>query len=159
MRILKLMTLAVSLLSLAACASSPHSSDPAADQAALHAGTTSWMKAYNAGDVDRIIALYAKDAVVSPPHAPTVTGHAAIRSYLTADIAGAKAAGVTLVDGKSDAGVSGDLGWHSGSFKVTDKSGATVDTGHYMEICNRIDGKWLITRDIWNSDRPIEPNR
>ncbi len=159
MRILKFMTLAASLLSLAACGTSSHSTDPAADQAVLHAGTTSWLAAYNAGDVDRIVALYAKDAVVTPPHAPAVTGLAAIRSYLTADIAGAKAAGVTLVDGKSDTGVSGDLGWHSGSLKVTDKSGATVDTGHYMEIWNRIDGKWLITRDIWNSDRPIEPNR
>ena len=40
------------------------------------------------------------------------------------------------------------------TFKVTDKSGATVDAGKYLTPAARKDGKWRIIRDIWNSDNP-----
>jgi len=144
-----------SLIALAACSpAAPPAADTSADEAALRAGTTTWMAAYNAGDADRIVALYAEDGVMMPPGAPAATGHAAMRAFLTADIANAKAAGVTLLDGDSSTGVSGNIGWHSGSYKVTDASGATVDSGSYLETCRKADGKWLIIRDIWNSDRP-----
>lgn len=147
------------LLALAACKpSTAPAADTSADEAALRAGTTTWMEAYNAGDPDRIVALYAPDAVVMPPHAPVASGHEAMKAYLTTDIANTKAAGMTLVDGESSAGVSGDLGWHSGAYTVKSASGETVDSGSYMEIWRKsADGTWLIVRDIWNSDRPAAP--
>jgi ketosteroid isomerase-like protein len=90
-----------------------------------------------------------------PPGAPPAKGHAAIREFLTKDIAGAKAAGITLVEGTvSDVGVKGDLAWHSGTFTVTNKAGATVDTGAFVEIWRKSGGKWVIIRDIWNSSSP-----
>jgi len=52
--------------------------------------------------------------------------------------------------------VSGDLGWEWGTFTVTNKSGATVDKGKYVTVCAKKDGKWLIIRDIWNSDGPMK---
>jgi ketosteroid isomerase-like protein len=63
---------------------------------------------------------------------------------------------VTLNAGSSraDAGVSGDLAWEWNTFSVTDKAGATVDTGKYVTVYGRRDGKWRIIRDIWNSDAP-----
>jgi len=147
-----------SLIALAACApSAPPVADRSADEVALRAGTTTWMAAYNAGDVDRIVALYAEDAIMMPPGAPAATGHAAMRAFLTADIANAKAAGVTLFDGESSTGVSGNIGWHSGSYTVKNAAGETVDSGSYLETCRKTDGKWLIIRDLWNSDRPAAP--
>ena len=144
------------LLALAACKpSAPPAVDTSADEATLKAGTTTWLEAYNAGDADRIVALYAEDAVMMPPGAPAASGHAAMKAFLTTDMANAKAAGVTLVDGDSSAGVSGDLGWHSGSYTVKNAAGETVDSGSYAETWRKTaDGKWLIIRDIWNSDRP-----
>lgn len=73
------------------------------------------MEAYNAGDVDRIVALYAEDAVMMPPNAPAASDHAAMRTFLAADIAATKAAGLTLALGESSAGIAGNLGWASGS--------------------------------------------
>jgi hypothetical protein len=32
-----------------------------------------------------------------------------------------------------------------------------VDSGNYLEVQQNIDGKWLIIRDIYNSDRPKAP--
>jgi uncharacterized protein (TIGR02246 family) len=124
----------------------------AADEAVIRAGTETWNTAYNAGDVEKIVALYAEDAVVMPPYAPALKGREAIREYLTKDIAAAKAAGLTGKDGTSAVGVSGDLAWHAGTSSVIDATGKTVETGNYVEVWRRTNGKWLMVRDIWNDD-------
>jgi hypothetical protein len=90
-----------------------------------------------------------------PPHAPVANGHAAIRAFLAADTAGAKAAGIKIVPGTSTAGVAGDTGWESGTYTVTDASGATVDSGSYLSVSHKSNGKWLYYRDTYNSDRPL----
>ena len=156
MRNLKSLAVVAVLFTLAACApAAPPVVDTAADEATFKAGTAAWLTAYNAGDVESIIAMYTEDAVVMPPNAPATRGPVALRAYLTTETAAAKTAGVKLVDGESGAGVSGDLGWHTGSYTVVDAAGATVDSGSYMEVWRRADGKWQIFRDIWNSDRPV----
>jgi len=128
-----------------------------ADEAAIRAGTVLWTDAYNAGEVDKIVALYTVDAVVMPTNTAALTGRAAIKDFLTKDIAAAKAAGLTAKDGVGDVGISGDLAWHAGTSSVIDAAGKTVETGKYIEVWRRIDGKWLIIRDIWNDDAPPAP--
>jgi uncharacterized protein (TIGR02246 family) len=131
----------------------PASDTRATDEAAIRAINPAWFKAYSAGDAESIVALYAEDAVVNPPGAPAARGHAAMREYLKKDLAAS--AGVTLNAGPTtEDGVSGDLGWEWGTFTVTNKSGATVDKGKYVTVYAKKDGKWLIIRDIWNSDMP-----
>jgi len=143
-------------IALSACApAAPPPVDTAAEEAALKAVTAAWLEAYNAGDVEKIVAMYAEDGVLMPPHAPVATGQAAIRAYLTTDTAGAKAAGVKLVPGAATAGVVGDTGWESGSYTITDASGATVDGGSYLSVSRKSNGKWLYVRDTYNSDRPL----
>ena len=129
-------------------------SEQASPDATFRAGTAEWMAAYNAGNADRIIALYADDAVVMPPDAPAAKGHAAIRDFITKDMATTKAAGVTLKDMSSETGTSGDLGWHAGRFAVVTPDGTTVATGKYAEIWQRTKGTWRIIQDIWNNDAP-----
>jgi uncharacterized protein (TIGR02246 family) len=129
-----------------------------ADESAIHAQTTSWEKAYNGGDAKAVAALYAEDALLLPPGAPGVNGRAAILEYFTKDIAGSKAAGaVFVVNQKSDVGVSGNMGWESGTYKVTVKN-AVVDTGKFLSVSRKKDGKWLYIRDTWNSDAPPAPS-
>jgi uncharacterized protein (TIGR02246 family) len=129
-----------------------------ADKAAIRAINPSWFKSYNARDVSAIVGLYADDAVLNPPGVPAARGQAAIREYLTKDIAAATAAGMNNNGtGTTDVGVSGDLGWEWGSYTVTDKSGATIEKGKYVTVYERKGGKWFIIRDIWNSDGPMQP--
>ena len=128
------------------------------DAATIRAGTEAWIKAYNSGNVDAIVNSYAADAIVMPPGAPAAKGHAAIKAFATKDVAGAKAAGVTLVlTTPNEVGVKGDMAWHAGQYVVKDKAGATVDSGSYMEVWHKKAGKWLISRDIWNSSTPPAP--
>ena len=128
-----------------------------ADEAALRAQTASWEKAYNSGDAKGVAAQYAEDALLLPPGAPGVRGRAAILDFFTKDVAASKAAGVVFViDPKSEVGVSGAMGWESGTYKVTVK-GAVVETGKFLSVSRKRNGKWLYIRDTWNSDAPPSP--
>src|SRR5829696_5825094 len=144
------------VVAMTGCAPAPPAAvDTTADEAAIKAITAAWLDAYNAGDVEKIVAFYAADAVLMPPHAAVASGHAAIRSFLQTDTAGAKAAGIKLVPGAATAAVVGDAGWESGSYSVTDASGKAVDSGSYLAVSRKVDGKWLLIRDTYNSDRPL----
>ena len=148
--------LAASLVALvASLASLSQAASP--DEAAIRAQTTSWMKAYNGGDAKAVADLYAEDAILLPPGASAAKGKAAILAFFAKDIAGSKAAGaVFAADSKTDVGVSGDMGWESGTYKVTVK-GAVVETGKFLSVSRKKDGKWLYIRDTWNADAPIAP--
>ena len=129
-------------------------STAAAAEATIRAGTATWNEACNAGEVDKIVALYTDDTVVMPPNVPTIVGREALKAYLAKDMAAARAAGLVAKDGVSSVGVSGDLAWHAGSSSVVDASGKTVETGSYVEVWRRTNGQWLMVRDIWNDDAP-----
>lgn len=150
----KLTILAASVVALAACAkSAPPTAATAGDEAAIRAVNVAWNKAYNAGDGAAVAALYAEDAVLNAPGAPVVRGKAAITEYYVKDAAGFATTGVTVADDPvGEVGQSGDLAWQSGTYKNTDQSGATIDTGKFLTVFQRKDGKWMIIRDTWNSD-------
>jgi uncharacterized protein (TIGR02246 family) len=153
---LKVAMAAAGLVVLAGCAKTAPPADTAADETAIRAINPAWFVAHNAGDADAIAVLYADDAVLNIPGVPPVRGRAAIREALAKDIADMAAAGLADNPGPApEFGVSGDLGWEWSTFTVTDKSGATVDAGKYVTVYGRRDSKWLIIRDIWNSDAPV----
>ena len=128
-----------------------------ADETAIRAQTTNWEKAYNGGDAKSVAALYAEDALLLPPGAPGVSGRAAIQTFVTKDIASSKAGeAVFVINPKTDVGVSGNMGWESGMYKVTVK-GAVVETGKFLSVSRKQDGKWLYIRDTWNADAPPAP--
>ena len=135
-----------------------HAASPAStDEAAIRAQSASWEKAYNGGDAKAVATLYAEDALVLPPGAPGVSGRAAILEFFTKDVAGSKAAGAVIaLNPKTDVGVSGNMGWESGTYKVTVK-GAIVETGKFLSVSRKKDGKWLYIRDTWNADAPPAP--
>lgn len=151
--------LAATLFALTgAMAGFAHAATPkAADEAALRAQTLSWEKAYNAGDAKGVAAQYADDAVLLAPGASPVSGRAAIQGFFTKEIADAKAAGASFaINPKTDVGVSGNMGWESGTYKATAK-GAVVETGKFLSVSRKQGGKWLYIRDTWNADAPVAP--
>jgi uncharacterized protein (TIGR02246 family) len=122
------------------------------DEDAIRKQSTDWAKAYNGGDAAAVAAQYADDAIFMPPGSAGVRGHAAIAAYFKKDIAASKAAGVTFVlDPKTDVGVSGNVGWESGTYKALVK-GAVVDAGKFLSVSVKKDGKWHYLRDTYNSD-------
>ncbi len=127
--------------------------DAAAEVAAIHAVDQNWLKAYNGGDADAVAGLYDEKAILLPPGAPAPHGRAAIRAFFASDITASKKAGVTFHLGPNpDGSANGDMGWASGIYTVTDASGKVVDSGKYLSVSKKEDGKWLYVRDTWNSD-------
>jgi ketosteroid isomerase-like protein len=140
------------------CAQTPPAPDMAADQAKLQSDALIWFEHYAKADADGMAKLYAEDALLMPPGAPAVTGRPGIKTFLGEDAAKSKAAGISLKNGSvTGTGVHGDSGWISGTYKVVDASGATIDGGSYLSVHRRTNGAWLYIRDIWNSDRPPAP--
>ena len=129
------------------------------DIAALEAADQAWLKAFNSGNADAIANLYDENAVLLPPGAPAAKGRAAIRALLKNEMDGAAKAGVSFNLGPKPAGgVSGNMGWQSGSYTVTDKSGKVVEAGKYLSVSTKKGGKWLYVRDTWNADAPPPPS-
>ena len=93
-----------------------------------------------------------------PPGAPGAKGRAAIRAFFAKDIPASQKDGIVFSLGaKPDGGVSGNMGWVSGTYTVKDKSGKVVDAGKYLSVSQKKGGKWLYVRDTWNSDGPQAP--
>ena len=126
--------------------------------AALEAVDQAWVKAFNSNDADAMAALYDEKAVLLPPNAPAVSGRAAIRGFLAKEMDGAKKAGVAFgLGAKPAGGVSGGMGWQSGTYAVKDKAGKVVEAGKYLSVSKKQGGKWLYVRDTWNADGASPP--
>jgi ketosteroid isomerase-like protein len=145
-------------IALIATFSIPSQANPAADVAAVHAADDAWIKAYNAGEVANVVALYDEKSVIYAPGAPAVEGRAAIQAFFEKDIAAfAKTGLVMSLAANPDGGVSGNTGWSSGTWFAKDKDGKVADSGWYFSVSKKVGGKWLYVRDAWNSNGPATP--
>jgi ketosteroid isomerase-like protein len=146
------------MLALAALGADASAASSAKELAALETVDKNWEKAYNAANADALAGLYDERAVLLPPGAPAVNGRAAIKAFFAKDTADSQKAGVTFTLGPKPAGgVSGDMGWQSGTYAVKDKTGKVLETGKYLSISVKKGGKWLYLRDTWNADGAPPP--
>jgi ketosteroid isomerase-like protein len=150
-----------STVALAACllvaVNVVHAASKNKDEQALHAQTVAWEKAFNGGDVKGVAAQYADDAVLMPPDSSAVRGRVAIERFFAKYMADGKAAGVTFaIDYPTEGGVTGNIGWESGTYKAMIK-GNVVERGKFLSVSRKKGGKWLYIRDMWNADAPPAP--
>ena len=156
--IMKAATLLCTMVALAVFSIASLAADSAKEIAALQAVDQSWVKAYNAGDADGVASLYDENAVLLPPGGPAVSGRPAIKAFFAKDTAESQKAGVAFSLGPKPAGgISGDMGWQSGTYAVRDKAGKVVEAGKYLSVSVKKGGKWLYVRDTWNSDGAPAP--
>jgi len=142
-----------SIVALVVFSNGSSAADSAKEIAALQAVDLNWAKAYNAGNADAVASLYDENAVLLPPGAPEVSGRAAIKAFFAKDTAESQKAGITFTLGAKPAGgVSGDMGWQSGTYVVKDKTAKVLETGKYLSVSMKKGGKWLYVRDTWNAD-------
>lgn len=147
---------AVGLLALSGC---QKATDSAAFEQQAKEDIRKFIPAFNTGDIETVMSQYAPDAEVMAPGNQRAIGHDAIRALVEKESAALQAGGITIELNDDDKGAaSGDFGYHSGSYVVKDATGAVIDSGNYLAVLQRqADGKWLLIRDTWNSDRPPAP--
>ena len=146
-------TALILLLMVVGCARKEN--DPA-DVRAIKRSSADWDDAWNAGDIDALLALYTNDAVVMGPNEPAVTGREAMRARFRSYF--------DIYDDKTkssleDVRVSGDLAVVRGGY--TDVSsprtgGTPVDEkGKWISVYQRQpDESWRILWEMTSSDLP-----
>ncbi|WP_221197121.1 YybH family protein [Simiduia aestuariiviva] len=111
-----------------------------------------WNVAFKSGDLEVLGSLYDGGAQLFPPNQNVVDGRLAIMEFL----AGAVSAGVYVQQNTTEIRCMNEFSYEIGVAKSFVKDGETsatvrqVDSSRYLVIWRKIDGSWLIYRDIWN---------
>lgn len=125
------------------------------DAATVHAVTETLRRAVNSADVNGIVACWAPDGIMLPPHHAAVHGSAAIGEYFSRVFAARR---LTFTFTESSIDIVGDMAierLHYTAVATAPSGEATEDVGKGIHIYRRrADGTWQLAQDIWNSDRP-----
>jgi len=129
-------------------------SDRAADEAAIRQLDDEFFAASRAKDANAMAAVYADDAISMPPNSPLLVGKAAIRSY---NVEVLKIPQFSMTGESTSIGFSDDgtMAYDTGKYAATfaDPKGKLVkDEGKYLGVLKKIDGKWRIVADAFNSN-------
>lgn len=124
----------------------------AADRSDLAGRAATWEKEYNADNLTAVAALYTSDACRMPPNQETVTGRDGILQHLKLSKEQGWAKAKVVV---TRAGTGGDMGYGTGTYVLTRADGSEVDHGKWMNYSKKVNGKWLIQCDMFNSDVPM----
>ncbi|CAN5150518.1 hypothetical protein BH24PSE2_BH24PSE2_07110 [soil metagenome] len=121
----------------------------AADGAdAIAERSAAWEEAFNNGDLEALVALYADDARILSPEDAMAEGHAAVESAFRPPID----AGATIDLQQVEIDAAGELGYQVGTFTDRSADGKSQGSGKFIEIWRRTDSEWKIVNDIWNTD-------
>lgn len=139
--------LAVALISLAVVACT----GPTRQKSAIISERAdAWEEAFQAGNLEALVALYTDDARLLSPNARLATGHEAVRAVFGSMIEAGLTGELTTIESV----VSGELGYHVGSYVLRTADDQPADRGKFIEIWRLADGEWKISNDIFNSDLP-----
>ena len=144
--------LGVGLCVLAACGQPAAEGSVDRDVAEIRATHAALDDAARRGDYAGWSGLFTPDAVVMPPGRATIEGERGLRDLFDGRPEG--------LDGGSElleVEVRGDLAFVRGRYRLrgTGPDGPIEDSGSMLEVWRRqADGRWLLARDLWNSDVP-----
>lgn len=106
--------------------------------------TTAWTKAYNAGDAKALVAMYAKDGVLSTVQDGSFEGPVAIELFWTRDFGKSRPSSTLTL---TDVYMSGDLAHLEGEYKVVE--GKSETEGRFVQLWMRDGDAWRIHREMW----------
>jgi uncharacterized protein (TIGR02246 family) len=126
-----------------------------ADARAIRALSDQWQRDMAAKDVDKIMAIFAPDAVVMMSHAPLAKGAAAVRGVWS-DAVNTPGLDVRWTPTKIDVAsptVATEYGTYTETYDTPQGKGS--DAGNYVTIWHKIDGKWRVFLDAPNTTSPL----
>ncbi|TDI45856.1 MAG: SgcJ/EcaC family oxidoreductase [Acidobacteria bacterium] len=105
------------------------------------------------GDIEGMAAIYTEDGVALPPDGPVVKGHEALRGLWGSVVndMGLKAVKLETVDLEL---ISDDAACEIGeaTLDFAPAGGeATQMVAKFIVVWKKVDGQWLMHRDIWNA--------
>ena len=111
---------------------------------------------YNAGE-KKNIGYYAEDAITFSQNSPPYVGKEAIVDYLMSNV-DSLSAGNKISFKTNEVFVSNDGNQvvEIGYYTVVNSDSAIVNTGNYMTLFVKRDGKYVCLRDMSASDMPLQ---
>ncbi len=150
MSVIRLISIPLLLITMAACHSDPQSTtvDVAAEEAAIINLEKKWSDMFGAGDLDGISAILAKDSVLLAPGEAPIIGAGNVRTATRAMLASDD----VEVSWKSNAAFvapGGDMAYDYGTATTKLADGSVVE-GQYLVVWVRENGQWKVAADMFN---------
>jgi ketosteroid isomerase-like protein len=118
----------------------------------IEAANQNFMEFLSKGDSAGIASIYATDAKLMGPNAPTVVGRENIKSTFGSYIR----SGITKADLKLiDVWGTAEIITEEGELTLFISDGTMVEKGKYIVVWKKEGDNWKIYRDIFNSDLPV----
>jgi len=108
---------------------------------------------YNSGEL-KDIGYYADDATSFFQNRPALVGKAAIVEFLKSDLS-SNSNQIEYITNEVFVSSDGNLVVEFGSFKVTDST-TILNSGNYMSLFEKRNGKYVCVRDMSASELPLE---
>ena len=134
----------------------PTATDKAQIKKDIQAKEDEFAATYNSGEIKNI-GYYADDATSFSQNKPPLVGKAAIVEFLKEGIE-SSTNGNKISFTTNEVFVSND-GYQVieiGYYKLVDSTDAAINTGNYMVLFEKRDGKYVVVRDMSASDMPLE---
>ena len=127
-----------------------------ADVAAIEQVTAALLNAVNESDLAGVLAVWADDGVLMPPHHPSVRGRQEIDRYFDR-LFSVRRFRFTFTSSQIE--VCGDVAFERVEYEVAVSATAAAlevhDVGKGLHVYRlQPDGSWKLAMDIWNSDNP-----
>jgi ketosteroid isomerase-like protein len=106
---------------------------------------------FAAHDAAGVASFYTEDAVLLPPDQEAIAGRAAVQEFFArTNPEDAPAVELATVE----TFMFGDHAWRQGSFRIEGPGEGVPVSGKFVELWKKVDGAWLIHRDMWNANAP-----
>lgn len=122
----------------------------------IQAKENEFAEVYNSG-VMKKIGYFAEDAITFPQNSEPISGKEAIIKYLKTHMDSvAQGRKVSFTTNEVFVANDGAQVVETGYYKITDSTNTIVNSGNYMTLFKKIDGKYYSFRDMSTSDLPLD---
>ncbi|CAM2772127.1 YybH family protein [Flavobacterium frigoris] len=129
--------------------------DKEAIKTEIQAMENAFAEAYNNGNPDGII-YYAEDAVSFSNGKMPIEGKKAIHESMKTELLTfPKGAKIAFETQEIHPSIDGNMVVEIGRYKVTDSTDTKINSGHFISLFEKKDGKYICIRDMGNSDMPM----
>jgi len=120
-------------------------------RAGIAAGNKKFIDGAAKRDAAMIASAYTEDAMAFPANSESVKGRAALQKLWQSVLdSGIAAFELNTTEVEAD----GNLAYEVGTYAMKTKDGNVADRGKYCVVWKRVNGQWLLHRDIWTTNLP-----
>ena len=120
----------------------------------IQAKENAFAEIYNSGELKNI-GYYADDATTFFQNRAPLVGKGAIVEFLASDLT-SNTDKISFTTKEVFVSNDGNQVVEIGYFQVVDSTNTAINTGNYMSLFEKRDGKYVCLRDMSASDRPVE---